>query len=103
MPFDAGELDTTTLLLLKLRDRLTTENWRPCAVDPASYALTGHGCLLQQLWRAAGQRIDSQEYREVIDRLKDILGVHFAGAIGKFNDTHSLEEVQAAVDKAIAG
>jgi hypothetical protein len=106
MPFDAGELDATTLLLLRLRDRLTAENWRPHVSNAVDFD-EGRGCMLQQLWYtyryASGRRYDSKGYNEAICRLKDAVGVPDTTDLGKFNDSHSLEEVQAVVDKAIGG
>jgi len=102
MPFDGVELDTTTLLLLALRDRLTSEYWRPCCLEPGADFDAGQGCLIQQLYHAAApeHRI-APEYGAALERLMGAVGVRFAGDLGKFSDSHTLEEVQAVVDKAI--
>jgi len=102
MPFDTAELDPTTLLLMELRDRLTPENWRPHCVASVEF-VNGRGCLLQQLWHVMGLQTSSRrQYGKALNRLRDAVGVYYASDIGKFNDSHTLEEVLALVDKAIA-
>lgn len=102
MPFDAAKLDATTQLLLKLRDRLTPENWRPHASNAIDFN-QGRGCLLQQLTHAGAKRFTAGEQCEAFERLRNAAGVACNVGLSTFNDTHTLEEVQAVVDKAIGG
>ena len=102
MPFDAAEIDVTTTLLLELRGRLTPENWRPYPCETPEF-VNGRGCLIQQLWHVLGGGVYTRKYGKALSRLRDAVGVHYASDVGKFNDSHTLEEVQAVVDIAIAG
>jgi hypothetical protein len=105
MPLDAAGLDATTQFLLKVRDRLTPENWRPYAVSsPRDYS-EGLGCLIQQYHYVMrhGGALSYDSILPVQDRLMKAAGCKRFDGLGSFNDTHTLEEVCALVDRAIAG
>jgi len=105
MPLDSTGLDATTQFLLKVRDRLTPENWRPYAVSsPRDYS-EGRGCLIQQYHYVMrhGGALPYDNIRPIQARLMKAAGCKRFDGLARFNDTHSLEEVQAVVDRAIAG
>jgi len=104
MPLDVTTLDITTQFLLELRDRLTPENWRPYAVSNPRDFSEGRGCLIQQFHKAAQRsfgRPDSK-WTEAQRRLMRAAGCQRFHELGAFNDRHTLDEVCALVDKAIA-
>jgi hypothetical protein len=106
MPFDCTALDTATQFLLELRDRLTPENWRPHAVDYREFQ-EGRGCVIQQyqyLMRQPRYRVfPAAEVQDLHKRLKNAVGCRRFYALARFNDSHTLDEVRALVDRAIAG
>jgi len=104
MPLDTTGLDATTQFLLKLRDRLTPENWRPFAVsNPRDYS-EGLGCLIQQYnWVMRHDELPYDKIPEVQARLRKAGHCKRFNDLATFNDSHSLDEVCALVDRAIAG
>ena len=105
MPLDSANLDNTTQFLLELRDRLTTENWRPYAVSNPQDFSEGRGCLIQQFhWVArhsGGLPYDT--LRGAQQRLVKAAGCKTFDGLARFNDRRTLGDVCALVEKAIAG
>lgn len=104
MPLDSSGLDATTQFLLSLRDRLTPENWRPFAVSNARDYSRGIGCLIQQYnWVMRENGLAYQDIPEVQARLRKAGHCKRFNDLARFNDSHSLDEVCALVERAIAG
>ena len=105
MPFDCTATDTTTQFLLELRDRLTPENWRPYAISYPLEFQAGKGCLIQQFDYVVRQRggLPYDSLRSVQRRLIKAARCKTFDRLARFNDRHTLEDVCALVDKAIAG
>lgn len=96
MPFDPADLPPDTHHLIALRAALTPETWRPYPSDDRT---ADYGCIQQWLWRtrvSGSAELYDSAYRRLARAVPN------GEPLTCYNDTHTLADMLALIDRAIA-